>query len=222
MQLWRAGTPFLALVDRNQLPVNGHHTATRPVKVYHRALTSLEKMKNAEYGRDYLALNTLMIFELGVQNIGTSLAEHIVLDVTLAPIRGFRCNLWDGRSLEEQRGRLSNNTIRSEYKSRYPESARLDGPDQVTLRFRLERVPIGATEYIPPLFVLGTLENERVCFSLKYMIAGSVGSSAGGQCDYEIEFNDVADVGDKGMQEDEAALKRYGGPIIWRNMFLGP
>jgi hypothetical protein len=210
--------PSLSLVDRNQLPVTGHHKTVRTLKVYRPWAISLEKM---EPFKEYFVLNTLTIFELGIQNIGRSLVEHVVIDMTLGPITGFRCGLWDGQDLKERGGRLFNNTIRPEYKSQYPESARLDGPSQVTLRFRLEQISVGATEYIPPIFVVGVVENERAFFSLKHMIAGSVGSSIGGQCDYEIEFNGVADVGDEGKRKDEAALKRYGDSILLSGIPLG-
>ena len=117
-------------------------------------------------------------------------------------------------------GKLVNNTIRPEYKGEYPESARLDGSTDVTLRFRLERIAAGATEYIPPIFVVGAIEKERAFFSLKYIIAASVGGALSGQCDYDIEFNGLAEVGKEGKKKDEEALRKYSDVIILRDMLL--
>jgi hypothetical protein len=203
-----AESPSLALVERNQMPVAGSHKIARTFKIYHPALTSLAEIKQASYGGEYLVLNTLIIFELGVQNIGKSLAEHVLLDATLMPISGFLCGMWDGQELLKKGGRLSNNTIRPEYKNEYPESARLESSNRITLRFRIERVPIGGAEYIPALFVVGVAEDDRAYFSLKYNIAGSVGGAVSGECDYEIEFNGSVMVDEKGRREEEAALRK--------------
>ena len=215
-----AESPSLALVERNQLPVAGSHKIARTFKIYHPELTSLAETRNTSYGGEYLVLNTLIIFELGVHNIGKLLAEHVLLDVTLMPISGFRCGMWDGQEIIQKGGRLSNNTIKPEYKNEYPESARLESSDRITLRFRIERVPIGGTEYIPALFVVGFAEDDRAYFSLKYNIAGSVGGAVSGECDYEIEFNGEVRVDEKERRKEEAAMKKYGGVIILSHIIL--
>jgi hypothetical protein len=207
--------PSLSLVDRNQYPVTGQHKIIRTLKLYHPLHASLQEMKSKGSGRDSLVLNALAIFELGVVNVGRSLVEHVVLDVTLGPISGFRCGTWNGKDLKNVGTRLLSNTILPQYRSEYPESVRLDEFNQITLRFRLERIAVGNTEYIPPLFVVGAVENEGAFFSLRHKIAGSVGSATSGQCEYEIEFNGISDVGEAGKRKDQALLKeKYGGEII--------
>ena len=211
--------PSLSLVERKQTPVAGHCKTTRVFKIYHPSLTTLEETDKESFGAEYLALNTITIFELGVQNISRSLVEHVVLDLTLAEIKGFKCG-WTANELEGREGRLSNNTIKSEYKIEYPEAVRLDGFDQASFRFRVERISAGATEYIPILLVVGAVKHDCSYFTLKYSIAGSVGGAVSGQCDYEIEFNDAEKISKEGYEADKRALRKYSEFLILNDMFF--
>ena len=83
--------PSLSLVERQQIPVAGRCKSVRNFKIYHPSITSLEKAASYEWGAQYAALNTVTVLELGIQNIGRSLVEHVVLDLTFGPIWGFKC-----------------------------------------------------------------------------------------------------------------------------------
>jgi hypothetical protein len=211
--------PSLALAERQQIPVSGTYKSVRAFKTYHNAITSLEKAKSDKWADKYLALNTMTVFELSVRNVSRSLVEHVVLDLAIGPIEGFLCG-WSGNELKKRGGRLENNTVKPEYKKSYPSEVRLEKSDEVLFRFRVERIAAGATEYIPPLFVLGAVGQDRAYFNLRYLIAGSAGSPVSGECDYEIEFNSSEEVGEKGYKEDERALRKYREVIIPGDYFL--
>jgi hypothetical protein len=213
LHTFMAEAPSLSLVDRNKLDVIGRHKTIRILKKYNPGLNSLQRMmqytSEADFGADNVVLNTVIIFELGIKNIGKSLIEHITLDVTFAPVLGFGTGAWSGVELVKNHGILSGSKFRGDAKGTYSEYARLDEANQITLRFRVERISVGGTEYIPALLVVGRVDNERAFFTMKYTIAGSIGSAVNEQCVYEIEFNGGADVGDDGKRKDEALLRRY-------------
>lgn len=214
-------TPSLALADRSKLPVSGNHKIERPFKVYHPALTTLQETIATSYGGDYLALNAFVILEPAITNIGVSLVEHVVIDLKFESILGFKCGLWHGSDLLQKAGRLSSSTIKPEYKSQYPESAYLDGPDAVSLRFRLDRVAIGATEYLPPILLVGVATGDStVSFALSYAIAGSIGSPITGRCLYELAFVSSVLADKKAKHKDEAAVSRLIDHVIWSSVFL--
>jgi hypothetical protein len=109
--------------------------------------------------------------------------------------------------------------MKPEFKGVHPESARLDRPGQLSLRFRLERISVGATEFIPPLFAVGASDEERAFFSLEYMIAGSIGSAVSERCDYQIEFDGATNVGEAGQRQDDLELMKYGR-VIFEDLLL--
>src|SRR5262249_19684883 len=113
-----AESPSLSLADQNQLPITGHHKAIRALKVYtkwtdlpeearHRFIEEDKRrifednFKTITVLEDDLIFNALTIIDLGIQNVGRSLVEHVVLDVTLTTIWGFRCGPWDGNAVLE-------------------------------------------------------------------------------------------------------------------------
>jgi hypothetical protein len=111
---------------------------------------------------------------------------------------------------------LSSNKIkRVDHKSEYLDSIISDDHSNITIRFRIERISVGAVEYMLPVFVIGSIDKSRVFFSMSYIIGGSIGSAVSGQCDYEIEFNDAIDATEKGKIEgDEMALRQKYEEVV--------
>jgi Domain of unknown function (DUF4062) len=73
-----ADAPSLALVYRNQLPVTKEHKIDRSLKIYDSERTSLEQLKRYAFEQEYyggreLVLNSMIILEFGVNNIGKTL-----------------------------------------------------------------------------------------------------------------------------------------------------
>lgn len=216
----QADAPSLALVDRQQTPVSSQYKSVRPFKIYHPALTTIAATMKETYGTQYLATNIVTPLEFGVQNIGRSLIEHVVLEITLVGIWGFKCG-FRGSDLRKERGQLSNAGVGERFKSDYPNEIRLVSRGTVSFRFRIERIAAGVTEYIPPILVLGCIDQDRAYFTSKYMIAGSIGSPASGQCEYELKFEGSEEVGKKGQEADERALEVKYGTLIWSEFLFG-
>ena len=217
----REKTPSLAIADRHGLPVCGSHTVKRTFKCYHKAIASLQECMAVSYGKDVLGLNAFVTLEPAITNVGGLLIEHVVVDLKLEGVLGFFCGRWSGRELVQSGGRMSSNTIRPEYRGEYPDSARLDGPDCVSLRFRLDRIAVGATEYLPPILVIGKpVGDSGIEFSVGYSVAGSVGLPVVGRCIRRLEIIGCAPVDGNAKRDDESAIRRLFGPIDWSGVFL--
>jgi hypothetical protein len=211
--------PRLMLVDRDEQAFRPKVTRERTLKIYHPSLTSLDALIKESFGGDYLALNILAILELGVQNISSSLIEHVIVDLSLTPILGFHCG-WYGKNLVEEGGRLTNSTIKLEYQNQYPDLVRLVAPDHVSIRLRIPRLPAGGTEYLPDLVVLGAVEGNRSWFNLKYKIVGSAGIPVAGCSQNETVFSGSTTMDKKTEDWEKRVLETERGIIILNKMLL--
>jgi hypothetical protein len=214
-----ATAPRLILINRAGEPISGEIKEERVLKIYTSGLLSLDAMFRQSYAHKYLALNILQILELGVQNLGHSLVEHITIDLSLKPIVGFYCG-YGGRKLLEDGGRLSNSTIVSEYQYKFPDEIRLIEADHVSIRFRIAQVSAGGTEFVPDLFVLGAIDGQRACFELDYKCAGSSGPPATGSARYEITFTGTVEAPPEEADRALLKLQNSNGIIIIEKMLF--
>jgi hypothetical protein len=143
----------------------------------------------------------------------------VVIDLTLKPIRGFRCG-WNGKELAAEGGRRSNSPIKAEFRFRYPDSARLVSNDTLNLRLRIPAVPAGGTEYLPELLVLGQVEQQRTFFNLSYKIAGSVGSAISGSIDFETVFEGTVQIAKRELDWEKNDREKKHGIYFPNDMFF--
>jgi hypothetical protein len=220
----RDTTPYLILVDENEQTIKSQITKTQPLKIYHTAYTTLKELHRLSFGGSYLIYNTIKIFELGVQNSGNSLIEHVTVDLSLKPIRGFHCG-WDAKDFYEVNSngrRLTNFGINPDYRANYPEVITLVNSHHIKIRIRVSKIPAGGTEYLPALVVLGTVdvEEQRSWFELNYKISGSVGAPNVGSIHHEIIFNDFVRIDKETEAQELSELKKYNIPYSVENMYL--
>lgn len=198
--------PRLTLVDGDEQPLPPKVTSEKEFDVHHPAVTSLRETFRKSYGGEYLALNLVVVLELGVQNVSNSLVEHVIVDLSLKPILGFHCG-WYGKDLSDGGGRLTNAAVKSEYRRKYPDSVRLVAPDHVRIRLRIPSLPARGTEFLPDLLVLGAVEGDRAYFDLSYKIVGSAGIPAVGRFQHEVTFNGSRTVDETETNRQKALLR---------------
>lgn len=167
--------PCVTIVDMNEVPLPPEEIVSKKLKVNSSIYDSITKMASDVKGNsgEILGINIMKILELGIKNTGSTLIGHVIVDLTLNHIIAFRCG-WEGLSLVSREGYLTNYVVKKELQNMYPEVTRFIPPDNIYMRYRIPRVPIGGTEYLPHLFVLGSIEGEKSSFILKYKIVGSM------------------------------------------------
>ncbi|MFL6256899.1 MAG: DUF4062 domain-containing protein, partial [Pyrinomonadaceae bacterium] len=113
--------PRLMLVDSNDQPLPPEVKIERPLNTYEQGWGSLDELLEDSMFKIFLALNTVVTLELGIQNISGFLVEHVIVDLSLKPIFGFDCG-WNGEDIRSKSGRLSNLQAPQHVRDRYPDS----------------------------------------------------------------------------------------------------
>lgn len=183
--------PRLMLVGPDEQPLPTEVKLTRPLETFDARVESLSEMAEEEYLGEYLVVNTLVSFELGVRNVSSVLVEHVTVDLTLGPVLGFHCG-WDGSDLINNDGRLTNTFAEQGLRDAHPEFIRQLPSGHVCLRLRLPRVPAGGTEYLLPFYVVGVVDGERSWFDLNYKLVGSLGAPFVGSSRYELTVSVIS------------------------------
>jgi hypothetical protein len=181
--------PRLVLVDRDEQALPPEIKLERTFEYCDERLTSFEAMTKDKTNIDTLVVNTLITLKLGVQNVSSTLVEHVIVDLSLTQILGLKCG-WTGKNLRGMDGRLTNILVAANVNQyQYPDFINHVGPGHVRIRMRLPRVTAGGTEYLPDILVIGAADGECSQFRLQYKLAGSAGMPMVGSLQHTIMFS---------------------------------